>query len=74
MWVGSFAEYDGMKPDIVFKYDGERTFQQKVDGLNANLDATDGTRYSVIVRVALIWCSTFPHSTYHILHIILSDH
>ena len=44
MWVGSFAEYEGMKPDVVFKYDGSKTFQQKVDGMIANMDADDGSR------------------------------
>ena len=44
MWVGSFAQYNGMKPNIVFKYNGSKTFQQKVDGLIKNMDAEEGTR------------------------------
>ena len=44
MWVGSFAEYQGMKPDVVFKYNDTKTFQQKIDDLLENMDAIDGSR------------------------------
>lgn len=43
MWVGSFAEYQGMKPDVVFKYNDTKTFQQKIDDLLENMDAIDGS-------------------------------
>ena len=43
MWVGSFAEYNGTKPNIVFKYNGSKTFQAKIDGVIANMDSENDT-------------------------------